>query len=421
MPFPYAYYKEEYNGPLHGTRLTSPVLFLTTSLIVNSALAATGQVSVAGKSHIFLDSTGSNLVIDNLIDGEDGQVLFIHKNTSANSVTIKHINGSLNRVFTSSESNIVMPAGRYGGTILICRDNGTSKDWFEIVNGGFFGDGLVTAPSIAFASEPLTGIFKHAIGTIGFATSGVGRFFINGSYIRSAQPHRFADGTNASPSITFDSDTDTGFYKATDKIVFSGDGVNRLAFTKTGNLQTAAAVNLLAFDDSTLMRLRTGSLLASDVAADDSLIPVNGIYSKGNVRTGGQFIGTATSSLYADLAERYEADAEYPVGTIVRIGGEKEITIANGFKAFGIISSNPGFKMNSEAGSDQTHPYVALAGRVPCKVIGKVEKGDAISLSTIPGVGIATQFGDGVVIGRALENKDTEEEGLVLVVTRAVI
>lgn len=419
MPFPYAYYREEYDGPLHGTTLTSPVLFLTTSLIITPALAASGQVSVADKSHIFLDSTLGSLTIDNFIDGKDGQVLFIHKNTLANSITIRHLNGSLNRVFTSTESNIVMPAGRYGGTILICRDNGISKDWFEIVNGGYFGDGLVTSPSIAFASEPLTGIFKHAIGTIGFATSGVGKFFINGSFIRSVQPHRFADGTNASPSITFDSDTDTGFYKAADKIVFSSDGVNKLAFTKTGNLQASEAVSLLGFDDSTLMRLRTGSLLASDLATDDSLIPINGIYSKGNVRTSGQFIGTATSALYADLAERYEADQEYSMGTIVCIGGEKEITIANGFKAFGIISSDPGFKMNSEAGPDQTHPYVALAGRVPCRVIGKIEKGDPICLSTIPGVGQAGM--EGVVVGRALQNKETDDEGLVLVVTRAVI
>jgi hypothetical protein len=100
------------------------------------------------------------------------------------------------------------------------------------------------------------------------------------------------------------------------------------------------------------------------------------------------FDGIATSAYYADLAERYEADAVYEPGTVVVLGGEKEVTIdgthANTAVA-GIVSKNPAYMMNSGAGTDETHPYIALKGRVPCKVVGYIKKGDLLVTSTYPG------------------------------------
>jgi hypothetical protein len=88
------------------------------------------------------------------------------------------------------------------------------------------------------------------------------------------------------------------------------------------------------------------------------------------------FRGIATSAQFADLAEKYLADKEYDVGTVVCIGGEKEITAATyGNRAIGIVSGNPAFIMNShlEGGT-----LVALKGRVPVKVQGTVKKGDKL-------------------------------------------
>lgn len=88
------------------------------------------------------------------------------------------------------------------------------------------------------------------------------------------------------------------------------------------------------------------------------------------------FDGTATAAQYADLAEKYLADIQYDVGTVVCIGGEKEITAATyGDRAIGIVSGKPGFIMNShlEGGT-----LVALKGRVPVKVQGTVKKGDKL-------------------------------------------
>ena len=101
-----------------------------------------------------------------------------------------------------------------------------------------------------------------------------------------------------------------------------------------------------------------------------------------------KYRGTATAAQYSDLAERYAADAKYAPGTVVKIGGDKEITqtTENGEDhVFGIVSTAPGFEMNSAAGPDATHPYIALAGRVPCKVIGEISKGDRLVSSEVPG------------------------------------
>ena len=141
-----------------------------------------------------------------------------------------------------------------------------------------------------------------------------------------------------------------------------------------------------------------------------------------------KFRGTATSADYADLAERYSADAEYEAGTVVRLGGTHEITQTlqeSDKDVFGIISTSPGFEMNAGAGSDATHPFVALAGRVPCKVIGKVVKGERLVSSTTPGHAKADPFkslngtNSYTIIGRALENKDSDEAGTIEIVVAA--
>ena len=116
---------------------------------------------------------------------------------------------------------------------------------------------------------------------------------------------------------------------------------------------------------------------------------------------------TATAAYYADLAERYEADAVYDDGTVLVIGGSKEVTITTQFadtRVAGIVSKNPAYMMNSDAGSDETHPYIALKGRVPCKVAGFIEKGDLLVTSAHPGYAAAAKsVSAGAVIGKALQ------------------
>jgi hypothetical protein len=122
------------------------------------------------------------------------------------------------------------------------------------------------------------------------------------------------------------------------------------------------------------------------------------------------FNGTATAAQYADLAERYHADSSYEPGTVVVIGGLNEITACSEYasaKVAGIVSTNPALMMNSEAGDDETHPYVALRGRVPCRVTGQIRKGDVLVTSDTPGHACAALSPDVAaarIVGKALEN-----------------
>lgn len=134
--------------------------------------------------------------------------------------------------------------------------------------------------------------------------------------------------------------------------------------------------------------------------------------------------GARWQSTYADLAERFEADAEYEPGTVVEIGGEKEITavIADlSDEVFGVVSNTAGYLMNQGAGNDITHPAIALSGRVLVKVIGKVRKGQRLVSA---GNGLARGAADGEatafnVIGRALAHKTNDGLGTVEAIVAA--
>jgi len=128
--------------------------------------------------------------------------------------------------------------------------------------------------------------------------------------------------------------------------------------------------------------------------------------------------GSKLNATYADLAERFEADTSYDSGTVVELGGEKEITAVKyelSEDVFGVISDSAAYLMNSGAGSDATHPPVAVSGRVPVKVIGRVKKGERL-VSAGSGTARAAKPGEATAfntIGRALADKDTTGEGTV--------
>ena len=142
----------------------------------------------------------------------------------------------------------------------------------------------------------------------------------------------------------------------------------------------------------------------------------------GNIGNSSTFFNTvfakATSAQYADLGEKYVADLAYAVGTVVEIGGEREITATRSFaspRVVGVVSSNPAFIMNSGETSP-TAVVVALMGRVPTRVVGTIRRGDLLCSSDIPGVATALPAGNyvpGAVIGKALEDFDQQQEGVI--------
>jgi hypothetical protein len=131
----------------------------------------------------------------------------------------------------------------------------------------------------------------------------------------------------------------------------------------------------------------------------------------------------ATSASYADLAEKYESDADYEPGTVLVFGTDTEVTISTRHednRVAGVVTTNPAYLMNSDAAG----VAVALTGRVPCRVVGIIRRGDMMVTSGIPGVATACMppFGPhiGTVIGKALQNYDSNEVGVIEIVVGRV-
>ena len=173
----------------------------------------------------------------------------------------------------------------------------------------------------------------------------------------------------------------------------------------------------------------TGSNSVSRFGGSISVASVTtaNITTGGNTVAGqmtGNFTLTAGSRLnatYADLAERFEADAEYEYGTVVELGGEKEVTAVKldlSENVFGVVSNTAAYLMNGAAGNDKTHPPIALAGRVEVRAIGQVNKFDRLVSA---GNGVARSAKSGEItafntIGRALADKTTNDIGVVLAI-----
>jgi hypothetical protein len=186
------------------------------------------------------------------------------------------------------------------------------------------------------------------------------------------------------------------FTAATKLATFAG------AVTSTGNL---SALSYSIFSNSLLPAVNGGVNIGAST------------FKFGNVYAN-YLVGTSVTAQYADLAERFESDTAYPAGTVVALGGAKEITAAAddlSEDVFGVISTKAAFLMNGDAGNDQTHPPIAVNGRVPVRVTGQVKKGDRLVSA---GAGLAraamrTEITAFNVIGRSLQNKTTDGEGTV--------
>jgi hypothetical protein len=178
------------------------------------------------------------------------------------------------------------------------------------------------------------------------------------------------------------------------------------------NFNVGGVANVVVIDTSTVY----ANVVSVRSIAKTGTNAVGNIGSSSNYFN--QVFATATTALYADVAERFEADELLEPGTVVELGGIKEITRSKtdlSENVFGVISTRPAYTMNGGAGEDDTHPKVAMTGRVPVKVIGYIKKGDrlvsageGLARSAMPGE--ATAFN---TIGRALVDKHTPESGTI--------
>jgi len=200
-----------------------------------------------------------------------------------------------------------------------------------------------------------------------------------------------------------------------------------VATNLTGTLQTAAQTNITSVGTldslSVTGNVSGGNLITAGLVSTSS-ITKTGSNAVGNIGSDSSYFNTvfaqATSALYADVAEYYEADADYPAGTVVKFGNVTEITIANtdhDALVIGVISENPAFVMNS--GLDKPHAMpVALLGRTPCLVRGVVRRGQMMVSAGGGRARAETNPAMGTVIGKALENFDGAEGTIEILVGR---
>ena len=181
---------------------------------------------------------------------------------------------------------------------------------------------------------------------------------------------------------------------------------------------TTSFVNALNVNATTLDSIDSGSFLRSDANdthsgtitpnADNTLDLGSGSLRYNQVYAV-SFEGTSTSAKYADLAEKYTTDEEIEAGTVVCFGGEAELTSCEGecdHRVAGVISTDPAYKMNAE-GEGQ---YLALTGRVPCKVTGPVAKGDLLVSSSTKGhATVDNNAQSGRIIGKAVGSSEGGE------------
>ena len=160
-----------------------------------------------------------------------------------------------------------------------------------------------------------------------------------------------------------------------------------------------------------------GNILAANVTTP---ILTTGANTTAGSITGNWTLSTGSrlAATYADLAERFSADDVYLPGTVVELGGDAEITAVKyelSEDVFGVISDNMAFLMNNGAGDNESHPAVAMTGRVRVKTLGTVLKGQRL-VSGGEGYARAAEDGEATafnVIGRALEDKTTTDLGTV--------
>ena len=203
-------------------------------------------------------------------------------------------------------------------------------------------------------------------------------------------------------------------------------GTQGNGMTVDGDGNTAIAGTLTVTQTTSL----NGNVALGNEAAD--AISINGVVDTNIVPTGTQnlgsatsawdtvygttFSGTATTAKYADLAENYLADAPYDPGTVVVLGGEFEVTLTSAKgdrRVAGVVSTDPAHLMNSNLEGENV-VAVALTGRVPCKVLGKVAKGDILVTSAVPGYAIVNNNpAYGTIIGKAVGTKDDDGKGTV--------
>ena len=360
---------------------TAPFTVTSTTQVANLNVATAGvagYVTAAAQSNITSVGTLSSLAVTG--------------NITAGNITATHYGSgaALTDINASNISSGTLPSGRLSGSYSISVSSATSA---------------TTSGTVTTAAQP-------NITSIGTLTS----LSLSGSITSSAATCLTTSltGTN-SANLIYASMGDNDQFRILVGATASNQGYVEIATADDGSEPIYVRQYTGVF--SSLARTATlldgsgntsfpGSVTAGGFVQTTSL--TTGAAATAGTITGNWTLGSGSklNATYADLAEKYTADADYEPGTVLVFGGEHEVTLSNDFDSIrvaGVVTTNPAYTMNNECEGEHV-ATIALQGRVPVKVLGPVYKGDLL-VSAGNGYAIANNIARaGTIIGKSLQN-----------------
>ena len=236
----------------------------------------------------------------------------------------------------------------------------------------------------------------------------------NGSQLTGVDATQIVNGTSNARVVSSGGNIAVGIGGTSNVFVVATTGIYTTGLSSVSGNVTAANViiNGSAAAGSGVL-IVSGNIQTSTSNATSNIGNASNYFNR--------LFAQATTALYADLAEVYKADAQYPPGTVLVFGGTQEVTmstVSHDNKIAGVVSTHPAHVMNSGLQSEFT-VEVGLIGRVPCRVIGPISAGDRVVSSNRAGVAERldmSQYQPGVIIGKALESYSGTDVGVIEVV-----
>jgi len=398
------------SGNILGDRIqngTTTIDIQTTNGNANVTVGGTSNVAVFATTGAFI--TGVTSVSGNVTGGN---ILTAGLISATGAVTGAAITGTSLTVSTGNITggNLLLSGAILDSAQLDIQTTASNSNIALAPNG----TGIVTVSTQVSAVGNVTGGNVRTAGLIS-ATGAVTGSQFNGS---GAGLTSIPNGALSNSSVTLGStaltlgSTVTTVAGLTSVTSTTFVGALTGAATTAGTVTTAAQGNITSVGTLTGLTINNATTAITNAAAAGT----------GNIGASGAGFNTvfakATSAQYADLAEKYTADAEYAPGTVLVFGGTAEVTVSavnSDVRVAGIVSTNPGFLMNESLDAEFL-VALALTGRVPCQVVGNIVKGDRLVSSDQPGVATVLdpdKYQPGCIIGKALENYNSQETGII--------
>jgi hypothetical protein len=416
-----------YSGTTYKATLTTLGAFITTNAVTLSASGNITGGNVLGGANVNATThTGTTVSVTGNVTG--GNVI-----TSA-AISAASVSASGN----ITGGNVIV------GNLVFSTDTISSQDGTITIDPAAVGvTGLVIIQGNLQVNGNTTTINSNVVSTndltYNLANNAVNSAAANGGGIEV--------GPIGSPYITW-------LYNSTANVFTSSGGISAVGNITGGNILGGANVNATILTGTTVSvsgNITGGNLIISGSISDTGQLDITTTASNsnivltpngtGNVNIGSNIIPTssnatanigsatasfntvfakATSAQYADLAEKYTADAEYTPGTVLSFGGSQEVTLSlidADHRVAGVVSTNSAYIMNAGLTSEHV-ATVALTGRVPCSVTGTVRKGDSMVSAGNGAARAEANPAVSTVIGKALENFDGESGVIEVVVGR---